>query len=166
MRFVTGLILLSLVASVTPAAAQMWVDSNESADFSEYHAYTWREGTPSRSSEVQLQIQGFIERELDKKGLRKVEEGADVFILTHVLADKHTLDQLSDSGYWEFWSGVRSVSAYDLRAGTLVVDVVDATTNDLVWRGVANETVSGAADKVLKKVDKSVRKLFKSFPSE
>jgi len=166
MRFVTGLILLSFVVSVTPAPAQLWVDSNESADFSEYRAYTWQEGTPSRSSDVQMQLQGFVERELDKKGLRKVEEGADIFVLTHVLADKHTLEQLSDSGYWEFWTGVRSVSAYDLRAGTLVVDIVDAKTNDLVWRGVANETVSGAVDKVLKKVNKSIRKLFKDYPGE
>ena len=166
MRVVTGLILVSLVVAAASAAPKMWVDSKESADFSAYRTYAWREGTPARVSGAQEQIQAFIERELDNKGLRKVEEGADVFILTHALVDKHSLEQLSDSGYWEFWSGVRSVSPYDLRAGTLVIDVVDAATNDLVWRGVANETVHGPVDKNMKKINKIIRKLFTSFPSE
>jgi len=49
--------------------------------------------------------------------------------------------------------------------GTLVVDMLDANTKNLIWRGVASDTLSNNNDKNTKKLDKDVEKMFQHFPS-
>ena len=43
--------------------------------------------------------------------------------------------------------------------GTLVVDIWDAKTKELVWRGAVTKTVPGNVDKAGKLIDKAVRKM-------
>jgi hypothetical protein len=50
------------------------------------------------------------------------------------------------------------------KEGTLVVDMFDANTKKLLWRGNATDTLSDKSDKNIKKLDKSVEKMFKDFP--
>jgi len=45
-----------------------------------------------------------------------------------------------------------------------VVDLFDSHTKQLIWRGVATETLSEKPDKDTKKLNKAVEKLFKDFP--
>jgi hypothetical protein len=49
------------------------------------------------------------------------------------------------------------------REGTLVVDLVDRASKQLVWRGTAVDTVTSAAQ-VQDKVDAAVRDLFANYP--
>jgi len=58
------------------------------------------------------------------------------------------------------------VSRYE--AGTMVVDVVDAATNVLIWRGWAQgslEGVLGNRDRLRRRIDESVRQMFETLPS-
>jgi Domain of unknown function (DUF4136) len=48
--------------------------------------------------------------------------------------------------------------------GTLVVDLYDATTRKMVWRGVAQATVSDKPEKNALKIDKSLAKMFARYP--
>ena len=48
--------------------------------------------------------------------------------------------------------------------GTLVIDLYDAKTKQLIWRGSAQDTVSDSAAKNEKNLDKGVTKMFKAFP--
>jgi hypothetical protein len=49
--------------------------------------------------------------------------------------------------------------------GTMVVDVFDARTERLIWRGIASETVSDDPQKNAKKIGNAVEKMFKRhFP--
>jgi hypothetical protein len=48
--------------------------------------------------------------------------------------------------------------------GTLVLDMYDAQTKRLVWRGVATKTVSKKPEKNEKALEKAVEKMFKNFP--
>jgi hypothetical protein len=54
----------------------------------------------------------------------------------------------------------------DYREGTLVVDLYDAKTKQLIWRGSAEDTVSNDAAKNEKNMDKSDVKMFKKFPPQ
>jgi hypothetical protein len=45
-----------------------------------------------------------------------------------------------------------------------VVDLFDTRSKQLVWRGVATDTLSEKPDKNVKKLNKAVEKLFKNFP--
>ena len=133
-------------------------------DFSAYSTYAWHEGTPARRDVAERRIRSGVDRELAAAGLRRVDEGADVWVVTHVLVDRHTLDDLSDRDYWEFYTGVRSVDAFDVAAGTLVIDLVDAELERVVWRAAASDAVRGGMEANMKKIDKLIRKMFKRLP--
>jgi len=50
--------------------------------------------------------------------------------------------------------------------GTLVLDVVNGSEKDLIWRGTAKKTVDQNAtpDKITKTINEAVKKLLKGFP--
>ena len=50
--------------------------------------------------------------------------------------------------------------------GTLVLDMYDSRTRDLVWRGWASDTLSNKPEKNQDKLSKSINKMFDHFPPE
>lgn len=47
---------------------------------------------------------------------------------------------------------------------TLTVDLVDNSDKEMVWRGVAKDTLADSSDKNVKMFNKAMDKLFKNFP--
>jgi hypothetical protein len=62
--------------------------------------------------------------------------------------------------------GEATTSEQDYKEGTLLVDLYDAKTKQLIWRGSAEDTVSNNADKNEKNLNKGVAKMFKKFPPQ
>jgi hypothetical protein len=66
------------------------------------------------------------------------------------------------------WPGFRdgniNITEQDYKVGTLVIDMYDAKTKQLLWRGSAEGTLSDKAAKNENKLDKAVAKMFKDFP--
>jgi hypothetical protein len=48
--------------------------------------------------------------------------------------------------------------------GTVVVDLFDSRTKQLIWRGAASDTLSDNSDKNIKNLNEGVDKMFKKFP--
>ena len=140
------------------------VEHDREADFSRYTTYAWGEGTPARRPDAQDLIVAAVDRELAASGLRKVDGGAPLNVLTHALVDKHTLEKLADPTYFKFWSGVNIVDPTTLKEGSLVVDLQDAESGAIVWRGLATATVDKSFKKIGRKIDKVVAKMFRDFP--
>jgi len=71
----------------------------------------------------------------------------------------------SSNGSSTTWEGV-PVYAVEKVQGTLIVDLEDATTHRLMWRGVANKHVYESSPSVeTKRVNDQVEDVFKKFPS-
>jgi hypothetical protein len=160
-HIILAALFLSLAA---PGYAGVSVEHDREADFSRYTTYAWGEGTPARRPDVQELIVAAVERELAARGLRRVDEGASLNVLTHALVDKHTLEKLADPTYFKFWSGVNIVDPSMLKEGSLVVDLQDAGSETIVWRGLATATVDVSFKKIGRKIDKVVAKMFREFP--
>ena len=60
--------------------------------------------------------------------------------------------------------GNTKINRVSFRVGSLVVDLVDAKTNELVWRAVASSTIPPDRKKLEKKIQKVVAKMFASYP--
>jgi hypothetical protein len=161
-------LLLAVLATfaLLPSAssAGVSVDYRQATDFSRYATYALADGTPARREMAQDRIVEAVRRELASDGLRLVQSNADLYVATHVLVDKHTLQELSKPDQWEFWTGITDVDAYDLGAGTLVIDFVDGESGQLVWRGLVTTDVRGIPSEKMKKIDKLVGKLLRQFP--
>ena len=48
--------------------------------------------------------------------------------------------------------------------GTLIVDMYDTNSKQLIWRGEAQDQMSDKPEKDTKKLEKAVDKMFEKFP--
>jgi hypothetical protein len=48
--------------------------------------------------------------------------------------------------------------------GTLVIDIYDSSSKQLIWRGEAHDQLSGKPEKNTQKLEKAVDKMFDKFP--
>lgn len=155
---------LSLGIASLILAGKISVRSDSSFNFESYSTYDLKTGTAARRDSLQQRIDSALRREFGSIGLRESSESPDLIVVTHVLPDLQSLDQLSSEDYWEFITGVKSVDPYDIGAATLVVDLVDRETQQVIWRGVATGKVKQSVATIEKKIDKLVAKLVRELP--
>jgi hypothetical protein len=172
MRIRTFVTTVCLAMLGTIAFAQsVTYDFDRTASFSKFQTYAWIEGT-SVSDELNHQrIVRAIEAQLASEGLSKVERSAnpDVLVAYHATFDKSLQITGFSSGFGAYrFAGSRSGSARadEILVGTLVVDMVNAKTQAIVWRGTATKDidVKASAEKRDKSIKKAAEKLFKHYP--
>jgi hypothetical protein len=161
---VSAVLMLPAVAS----AQKVNVDFDPSANFAKYKTYAWTEGTPSPNPLGDQRTHESVDQQMAAKGLTKATSNPDIVIATHVVA-KEEKELISTgygygAGYYRYGGGMTTTSVQTYIQGTLVLDVYDAATKKLVWRGTASDTVSDKAEKNTKKVNKALEKMFKEFP--
>lgn len=175
MKNLNWLLILAMVCIAFPAAAEVNVDYDKSADFSKYKTYTREAVTPAPSPLVQGRIDAAIDRELTAKGWSKVESDGDVQVMTHASVGKQTrITSDHFGGYggyrggrgWGRGWGTTRVNVTEIAVGTLLVDMVDTESSQMVWRAVASGTVSNKPEKAEKKINKACKKMFKNFPPQ
>ena len=145
-------IILATTALVLTGCATMNVSSHvlRGADFTQYRIFEWGPadalptGDPrlDRDPFFQDHVQGAVERGLAGRGFARVSVGTpDLLIHYHAnISRRIDINRLDhERGYcYDDACGVRTV---EKEAGTLVLDVIDARTNRLVWRGWAQHSV-------------------------
>src|SRR3954471_5213244 len=130
---------IACVAMATIAYAQkVTTDSNPAAPFASYKTYAWTQGTPASSPLGEQRIHALVGAQLAAKGLSPVATAPDLFVATGTVTQEHP--QLVVNGFgWGLGGTTASVENYTV--GTLVVDLYDAKTRQVVWRGVATDSV-------------------------
>ena len=172
MRFATFAAVAALLLSGTIAVAQsVNYDFDRSANFSSFKTYAWTRGTEVSDQLNHKRIVLSIDAQLAQKGMRMVEASGtpDVLIAYHVrLARDLQIDGFSSGLGGYRWGGNRSGSARaaEITVGTIVVDIVDAHTKTIVWRGTTSKDLDGgaSAEKRDKNARKAMEKLFKNYP--
>ena len=164
---VFGVMLLTATASL---AQQVKTDFDRDSDFGHYKTYSWEKVQTQDPLWVD-RIKEAVNSALAAKGWTKVDSGGDVAIMA-VESTQHqqTLNTFYDGfgggwrwrGFGGFGDSTTTVDTY--KVGTLVVDLFDASTKKLIWRGSASDTLSDKSDKNIKTLDKGVQKMFDHFP--
>jgi hypothetical protein len=156
------------VASLVAAGAyaqNVNTDADPSAPFSTYMTYAWTPGSPSPVSLMEQRIHAAVERQMSAKGFKlATDQTPDVYIATHVLTQEQPQVIANGFGPWAFGGGFGSFDVRTFVQGTLIVDMYDAKTRKMVWRGVATDTASDKASKNTAKIDKALEKMFKHYP--
>src|SRR6202022_1628823 len=164
-----GIALLFATASF---AQQVKTDFDRSADFSKYKTYSWEKGQTPDPLWVS-RIKEAVNAALTTKGLTPVESGGDIAIVAmETTQNQQTLNTFYDGfgGGWRwrggggFGNATTTVDPY--KVGTLVVDLFDAHTKTIVWRGSSSDTLSDKSDKNIKNLDKGVQKMFEHYPPD
>ena len=155
------------------SAQQVKTDYDRSANFGQYHTYSW-ERVKTQDPLFVDRIKNSVNAALAAKGWTQVDSGGDISIIAiEMTHDQQTLNTFYD-GFGGGWGwrrgggfggfGEATTTADNYKVGTLVVDLFDANTKTLLWRGSASDTLSDKSDKNIKNLDKGVQKMFDHFP--
>ena len=155
----------------TVLAQSVTTDYDRSANFASFKTYAWVRGTDVPDQLNHKRIVQSIDAQLTQKGMRMVERSAnpDVLIAYHANFERDLQINGFSSGWGAYrWGGNRSgtARAEEITVGTLVVDMVDAKSNTIVWRGMASKDLDerASAAKRDKNAQKAMEKLFKNYP--
>jgi len=135
-------------------------DFDRGTEFSAYHTYAWLSGDQEKtgdrradSSTVDMRIRIAVGTQLRLKGYQTLPEGKPDFYVAYHVGLKDSSPSISTQYYSDGMAGhafehsadTRSASKSELSinetpsylTGSLLIDVIDAASNKLVWRGTA-----------------------------
>ena len=165
-------IALLIAMAASALAQQVQTDFDKRINFGQYKTYSWK-NVQVKNTLWESRIKDVVDNQLAAKGWKQVDDGGDVVILAiGTTQTQRTLDTFYNGfgGGWRWrgfgGSGISTTTEHDYKEGTLVVDMFDAKSKQLIWRGRAQDMLSGSPDKNEKKLDKAVVKMFKKFPPQ
>jgi hypothetical protein len=171
-RIATALIGMMFLFAGGAAAQQVKTDYDRRANFTQYKTYSW-EHVKTKDPLFVDRIKNAVNIALAAKGWTQVESGGDVSIVAiQMTSNQETLNTFYN-GFGGGWGwrrfggggfGEATTTTETYTVGTLVVDLFDAKTKTLLWRGSSSDTLSNNSDKNIKNLDKGVEKMFKQFP--
>lgn len=174
MQCLKTLVLLGFfVCAASCSQVMVAYDYDSSVNFSGFKTYSWHaiERTIEMNDLIINRVKDSVNRELQAKGFRQVPEHPDFFIALH-LSTRQKRD-ITDWGYGTgaYWGrgyvyDYGGISVIDYEEGTLIIDMVDAAENELVWRGSATDIVEPALspEKRTQKIDNAVVRILEKFP--
>ena len=158
--------MIMCIASAVAAGQQVSVNYNHNQSFSQFHTYAWGSNNANQiQNSILAQVaQQDIEAAMQAKGFQKVQESQNPDLI--VLASGGMRQQTS----WSAWGmrgiggGMGGISPQQNVEATLIVDLHDTKTQSLIWRGIAQDTLSNNGDKNQKMVQSAISKMFKQWP--
>ena len=159
---------VALVACFVAIGQDVHHNSMPGVDFSKYHTYKWVniEGGAHPNQIVDAEIKQSIDSQLASKGLTKTDgDNADLYVGYQVAVDQEKQWNAWGTGRG-FGGGMGEATQSTINVGSLVLDMYDPTTKQLVWQGTATKTInpSGNQEKNEKNLNKAMEKLLKGFP--
>jgi Domain of unknown function (DUF4136) len=160
---------LLLCSSLRGFAAHIVTDYDHSANFSEYKTYSWLKVQAGDSLWAD-RIKKDVDAQLAAKGWRKVESSGNAsvaaFQSTH---DQQTLETFYDGfgGGWRWRGGGMGMSTTTTdvtKVGTLVIDIFESQSKQLLWRGTESDSLTGNPGKNSEILSKDLASMFKHFP--
>ena len=159
-----------LTALASPGGAgtdkSVKVEYDAKVDFSKYKTFTWSEAQePVANPANHIRLTRAVERELLAKGLEKAETGpADVRVRYYAKIEKKLKSSSrQESSSWQPNDLRTMVDISRVDQGTLILELSDGESKDVVWRGI-NVDVAPRADLVAGAIDTWVKKIVAAYP--
>jgi hypothetical protein len=171
------LLALAVLALTAPPsrAANVTTDYDHNTNFRSYHTFSFVK-VQTADPFYEQRIKDEITKDLSQAGWRMVPSGGDVAITAiggvHDKQEYNTFyNGLGGLGWgWRAWGGWgggwgnTQTTVEQVPVGTLMVDMFDANTHQLIWRGRTQADISNKADKNTKELDKDIDKMLNGFP--
>jgi len=164
-RVLTVCALLLLVAAPV-FGQQVSVNYNHSASFAQYHTYAWGSNNANQiQNSILAQVaQQDINSAMQGKGLQMVQENQNPDIILTANGGMKQQTSYSAWGMRGIGGGMGGITPEQNVEATMIVDLYDAKTQTLIWRGIAQNTLSNNGNKNQEMVQKAVQKMFKQWP--
>ena len=176
----------ALAAACTmPLFASVTSDYDHNANFRSYHTFSFMK-VQSDDPFVDSRLRAEMVKDLGKAGWTQVQEGADVQITAieaeHDVKQYNTFYDGLGGGGWGWggrgwygggwgggwgggpFGGETQTTQREIPVGTLMVDMYDAQTHQIIFRGRASNDLSTKAEKNTRKFDKDIDHILNGFP--
>ncbi|APD07394.1 hypothetical protein UJ101_01887 [Flavobacteriaceae bacterium UJ101] len=174
MKKIIGIVLGVMFTVISCSGPKVMYDYDRSANFSEYKTYNFHPNMNlSTISELDgKRILNAIESQMNAKGFR-LSDAPDLYV--DVAPSSRTRKKQAGSlgiglGNWGRNFGVNIGTSVPITTkvedSSLVLEMIDANSNQMIWQGVFEDTASASSSPAEKEgmVNKSVSELLVNFP--
>lgn len=179
-----GLTLLMLAGCSSTISVNY--DYDTTTNFGAYRTFDWAPDpadatqpldaaqATTRNGLLSNRIKASVDSEMATKGFTKSSANPELLVVFHLgVQDKI---QVSDWGYGysgRYWGGYggyyggTGMDVYQYQEGRMIIDIVDASTHDLIWRGTGEGVVGSgqkSPEEVQYKIDTVVNQIMANFP--
>jgi hypothetical protein len=165
-----GFGIVMTLSAFQMAAQDVKTNAMPGVDFSKFHTYKWVpiEGASHPNQIVDQEIKQSVDSQLASKGLTKTDgDRADLYVGYQVaVAQDKQWNAYGTGGGFRWGGGMGTATQSTINVGSLVLDMYDPTTKQLVWTGTATKTLdpSSKQEKNEEHLNKAMAKLLKNFP--
>lgn len=176
-------VLIACILYSCSPAVKVTTDYDHSAKFSEFKTFTVYDLKAQEGQVNQLDIDRItnaIRAEMISKGFTENNNNPDLKInAVSILKNKTEVSATTDFyGYggryrpYRYWGGgigagtaSTNFNTYDYIDGSLIIDIVSAKSDKLVWQGIGNAQMSSKPDKP-EKIAAGIKKILAGFPPD
>jgi hypothetical protein len=155
-------------------------DYDKDANFGQYKTFALYRSDSIHDAISQLnqnRIINAIKNEMTKKGFQETAENPDLLVNTvAIFKDRVSVSSTSNyygyggvyrpyyAGYGGGGSGTTTYDTRHYKDGSLIIDVIDAKSNKLLWQGIGNKEIDGPAKNPDTNIPKAITTIMASFP--
>lgn len=177
-----SLILLILISC---SSLKVVSDYNGELDYSQYKTYNFHKpDSIPKGIDVPVVMNQLNQRRVEKAIIEEMElrgyiqsENPDIFISYYLKVEEKTEYRATSYnygspyyggyGYYGYYGGyghtMTDVSSYDYKMGTLIVDLVDAQKNELMWYGAATKALDDHPKNAEATINYVITKIFDRY---
>jgi len=174
----SAVLLMSAFVAACGLGIAAGADYSPTVEFARYSSFTWDEPDDRPIGDARLENNPFFESrlhaaiavELADHGVRADGIGPALIVHHHVTVrnrvDVYAADERAGYSAGGYAEGTQVVQ---FNEGTILVDIADAETKEVIWRGWAMFDISralGDPDLMTRAVDEAIRKMFADFPED
>ncbi len=170
---VLGLTVLTINVMAC-SSMEIATDYSESTDFDQFSTFKYVDSDQNLAATYNLQHQRVVEavrQEMVSEGYSEVTTDPDVFVTYFAGIDKQVVLHSTGmahgrGGGWHRNSmmATSTTTSQTIHTGTLVIDIWDARSDALVWRGQVSDVLTGNPDKTADSIKRGVDNVFKKYP--
>ncbi|MDJ0840873.1 MAG: DUF4136 domain-containing protein [Acidobacteriota bacterium] len=170
-------VLIGLLIGGCAPSIKVAQHHDSSQDFSAMKTFDWltprggRDNPMDKNPIIAKKVKDAIAAELGAKGFTMDETNPDFHVIFFgSTRDKVDVQTWNSSYYgwgyrgWAYGWGGPDVTVSEYKEGTLVIDVVNAKSNELVWRGYGTGRIKKTDRNVDERVRRAVVSILKKFP--
>lgn len=176
-----SLVMLICFAALAAGCSSISIknDFDREADFTAYRTFAWlqepvtaigdADAARQKNTLLDKRIRTAVETELQAKGMTVNTENPDLLVVYHTGVDNKI--DVTDWGYsyptrYGGWYGGSNVDVYEYKEGTLIVDLIDSKSQQLVWRGDATKTLEDnpSPERMEQNLREVVGRMFANYP--
>ena len=170
-----SLFLLAAILVACGSTISVFYDYDRELDITSYSTYNWKVISAVESNRNPIyynelndkRIKTAADKVLQDKGYRLVKDAPSILIHYHITVEDKTIVTMdpNEHRFSPYWMR-EEMSTYQYKEGTLILDLMDAESNELVWRGWAVGVLEDLRpDHFEKKLTKTIERILEPLPN-